>query len=196
MPANHATSSESKSRSTRAPTATQSRQEVLNMLKEDHRRVEKAFKEFEKLQKAEDKDLAACQSIVEQTCLALEVHARLEEECFYPAVREAIEETDLIDEAEVEHQTVKTLISQLQSMQAEDEKFAATFTVLGEYVMHHVKEEEGEMFRKLTRAKIDWANLVETMQEQRDTLMTEMGLSEASEEGAEGKSASKGKRSH
>ncbi|MFT3859571.1 MAG: hemerythrin domain-containing protein [Aquabacterium sp.] len=193
MPAQHATSSESKARGTRAPTATQCRQEVLNMLKEDHRRVEKAFKDFEKLQKAEDQDPAACQSIVEQTCMELEVHARLEEECFYPAVREAIEETDLIDEAEVEHQTVKTLISQLQSMQPQDDKFAATFTVLGEYVMHHVKEEEGEMFRKLTRAKIDWANLLDTMQEQREALMEEVG---APEPGANGKSGAKGKRSH
>lgn len=176
MPTPHASSSQSKSKSGTARTATQSRQEVLNMLKEDHRLVEKAFKEFEKLQKAEEKDEAAMQSLVEQTCMELEVHARLEEECFYPAVREAIEETDLVEEAEVEHQTVKSLIGQLQSMQPSDEKFAATFTVLGEYVMHHVKEEEGPMFRKLTRAKIDWANLFDMMQEQREKLMEEIGL--------------------
>lgn len=188
----HAVQTETKARGS-SRTATQCRQEVLNMLKEDHRMVEKSFKEFEKLQKAEDKDEATCQQLVEETCMALEVHAELEETCFYPTIREAIEAADLIDEAEVEHQTLKALISQLRAMQASDDKFAATFTVLGEYVMHHVKEEEGEMFRKLTRAKIDWPHLLESMEEQREKLMEEMG---ADVPQGNGKSAARGKRSH
>ena len=165
------------------------------MLKEDHRKVEKAFKDFEKLQKAETKDTSACEQMVEQTCLALEVHAQLEEDHFYPAVREAIEQTDLIDEAEVEHQTLKALIAQIRALPSSGDKFAATFTVLGEYVLHHIKEEEGEIFKKITRAKIDWAHLLEAMQEEKVRLIREKGLSEDAA-GTDGHSQGRKRSSH
>lgn len=160
------TSTTNGSRSRSSSTA---RNEVLEMLKEDHKKAKKAFRDFEKLDAEQDAD--ACAAIVQQTCAELTLHATLEEECFYPAVRQALaDDADLLDEAEVEHQSAKDLIEKLQGMQPGDAKFAASFTVLGEYVAHHVKEEESEMFPKLTRAKIDWDALSDQMSARRAEL--------------------------
>lgn len=148
--------------------ATAARTQILSDLKDDHKRVKKAYKDFQKLDIESDPD--ACQAIVEQVCQELTVHATLEEELLYPAAREAAEE-DLIDEAEVEHETVKALIAQLEGMSPQDEKYAARFTVLCEYVLHHVKEEEGEMFPQLERARLDWEAMAAEMAERREELM-------------------------
>ena len=121
------------------------RSEIIEELKEDHKRVRQAFREAEKLDAEEDGE--ELKALVDQTCAELEVHAQLEEELFYPAAREVLKEADLVDEAEVEHMSAKALIAQLREMSPEDEKYAATFKVLGEYVNHHIKEEEREMFR-------------------------------------------------
>ena len=83
------------------------------------------------------------------------MHAEIEEEIFYPAVREATHEDDLLDEAEVEYASAKDLIHQLESMQLSDDLYDAKVTVLGEYIDHHVKEEEGEMFPKAKKTKLD-----------------------------------------
>lgn len=144
---------------------------VLTMLKDDHKRAKKAFRDFEKMDPHENPE--ECRALVDQACAELEVHALLEEELFYPAVRSCFSEEELIDEAEVEHSTVKMLIQQLHSLDPEDEKFAATFKVLGEYVKHHVKEEEGEIFPQLNRAKMDWKGLCDEMQTRREELMGE-----------------------
>lgn len=153
-------------------TATTARDAVLEMLKEDHKRVKKAFRDFEKLDVVEDRK--ECANLVARTCNDLKVHAQLEEDLFYPALRGSIEE-DLIDEAEVEHKSAKMLIAELEGMSPDDEKYSATFTVLGEYVKHHVREEESEMFQQLGRAKIDWDGLLESMQARREELMGESG---------------------
>jgi len=150
------------------------RNEIIAMLKDDHKRVKKAFRDFEKLDPQEDAQ--SCQTLVERTCAELEVHAELEEQLFYPAARAVIKEEDLIDEAEVEHSTVKMLIEQLKGMGPADEKFAATFKVLGEYVQHHIKEEEGEMFKQLGRAGSVWATVLEEMMSSREHLKEEKGL--------------------
>jgi hemerythrin-like domain-containing protein len=147
------------------------RNEILTMLKDDHKRAKRAFRDFEKLDPDSDQD--KCRELVAQTCGELEVHATLEEELFYPAVRECIKEEDLIDEAEVEHMTAKTLIAQLKDMTPDDPKYAASFTVLGEYVKHHIKEEENEVFPQLSRARLDWDKLCDLIHERRDQLMEE-----------------------
>ena len=159
------------------------RTEILEMLKEDHQRVKKAFKTAEKLHEQEEHE--ELQALVEQTCAEIEVHARLEEELFYPAAREALKEQDLIEEAEVEHGSAKALIQQLEAMSPEDPKYMATFTVLGEYLKHHIKEEENELFEQLGsgRSKVQWEELQQQMLTMRETLMGEMGLLE--EEGDE-----------
>ncbi|MEO5771797.1 MAG: hemerythrin domain-containing protein [Burkholderiaceae bacterium] len=148
--------------------ASAARTQILNDLKDDHKRVKKAYKDFQKLDI--DADPETCQAIVEQVCQELTVHATLEEELLYPAARGAADE-DLIDEAEVEHETVKALIAQLEGMGPEDEKYAARFIVLCEYVLHHVKEEEGEMFPQLERSRLDWESMAAEMAERREELM-------------------------
>jgi hemerythrin superfamily protein len=148
--------------------ATTARTEVLDQLKEDHKRVKKAYRDFQKLDGEQDPE--SCGALVAQVLDELTVHAAVEEELLYPAARGVVDE-NLVDEAEVEHESLHALIDQLRSMTADDEKFAARFTVLCEYVLHHVKEEEGEMFPQLEKAKLDWESLAAEMLERREQLM-------------------------
>lgn len=145
---------------------------AIDLLKEDHDKVKKAFKEFEKMDRA---DTETCRQLVASVCADLRVHTALEEEIFYPAVREAIDDEDIMNEAAVEHESAKTLIEQLENMEPDDPNYFATFTVLGEYVMHHVKEEEDEMFPQAKKAKqLDLEALGEQMQARKDELAAEM----------------------
>jgi hypothetical protein len=141
---------------------------AIEMLKADHDKVKKAFKEFEKL---EHDDTEASRQIVETTCEDLKVHTTLEEEIFYPALREAIDDEDLLAEAAVEHETAKMLIEQLENMGPDDPNYRATFTVLGEYVLHHVKEEEGEMFPQAKKSDLDFEALGERMRTRKEELV-------------------------
>jgi hemerythrin superfamily protein len=150
-------------------------QDALALLMADHKKVKALFKEFEKIKEDEDADDQKA-ALAEQICNELTVHAQIEEEIFYPAARDAIEETDLLDEAEVEHASVKELISQLQEMTPEDALFDAKVTVLGEYVDHHVKEEEGEMFKKVRAADLDTEALGTELMDRKMELMDELGM--------------------
>ena len=156
--------------------------DAIELLKQDHRTVEDLFKQYEKL-KDEDEDAAA--EIIETTCTELQIHDKLEMEIFYPAVREQAEEEeieDLLEEAEVEHEGVRELIEKIEALDWEDDKLRAHFTVLSEYVKHHVKEEEEEMFPKLEQLKgLDLDALGAEMMERKAELMAEMGV-EADEE--------------
>ena len=169
------------SRTNNSRARTTARTEVLDQLKEDHKRVKKAYREFTKLDV--DEDPARCEALVRQVLAELEVHAALEEELLYPAARDAIADPDLIDEAEVEHESAHALMGQLKSMDAQDDKFAARFTVLCEYVTHHVKEEETELLPQLENARIDWESLAREMSERRAELMP----AATAEEGAKGR---------
>ena len=124
--------------------------DAIKLLKDDHREVKNWFKEYEKLEENDEK-----QELADRICLALTVHAQIEEEIYYPAVREAIDDDDLLDEAEVEHASAKQLIAEIQSMKAGDRLFDAKITVLGEYVNHHVEEEEAEMFPESRDSDLD-----------------------------------------
>jgi hemerythrin superfamily protein len=151
---------------------TKARTDALQLLKEDHDKVKEAFKQFEKMDRS---DVATCRELVASVCADLRIHTMLEEEIVYPAVREAIDDGDLMDEANVEHESAETLIGQLEAMEPEDPKYFATFTVLGEYVNHHVEEEEGEMFAQAKKAKsLDLAALGEQMMARKEELTAEM----------------------
>ena len=130
---------------------------ALQVLMEDHDYVKKSYRAFQKLDPEEDRE--EMQALVKQVCEALKVHVRIEEEVFYPALRRALKDKDLIDEAEVEHESAKILIRRLARMKPRDPKYAATFTVLCEYIEHHVKEEENEMFPKVRRARLNLEGL-------------------------------------
>lgn len=165
--------------------------EIIDMLKEDHSRARKAFADFDKLDVHEDGK--ECQALVASTCAALKVHATLEEELFYPAARRALDEEDLIDEAEVEHMTLHMLIDRLKDMSPEEKKYAATFKVLGEYVKHHLKEEEEQIFTRLAHAKLDWDALEQQMLERREALMAQLPPTAGKQKAAAKKPHAKGK---
>ena len=142
--------------------------DAIAMLEADHKKVQKAFKDFEKLKetgKRREKE-----AIVQQTCADLTVHTKIEEEIFYPAVRKAIKDGDLMDEATVEHAGAKNLIAQLTSMQPGDDLYDAKFTVLGENVNHHVKEEQDEMFPKVRKTGLDLTALGQQMAQRKAQL--------------------------
>ena len=162
--------------SSRAPRSSGS-DDAVSMLMEDHKKVQKLFRDFDKAHDKQDDE--TCQQIVELVCAELEVHTTLEEELFYPAAREVLgEDEELIDEAEIEHRSAKDLIAELRVMDAADQKFAPTFTVLAEYVKHHIKEEEGEIFPKVKKAKLDVDSLGEEMQTRKTQLIQEGRLGE------------------
>lgn len=144
-------------------------EDALELLLEDHKEVKALFKVYQKLvdQNAPENDKG---SLAEKICAALSAHAEIEEEIFYPAVRDATHEDDLLDEAEVEHATAKELIHQLESMQPNEVLYDAKVKVLGEYIDHHVKEEEGEMFPKAKKPKLDLAALGMQMAERKAEL--------------------------
>lgn len=160
---------------------------AITMLTDDHKKVKKLFKDFEKLK--EKGDASEKEALVEQICAELTVHAEIEEEVFYPAAREAIDDDDLMNEAEVEHASAKDLIEQLQAMDSSDPTYDAKVTVLGEYVNHHVDEEEKEMFPKVKKAKLDLEAIGEEIATLKQTKETQLMGDAAKASGTRGSSA-------
>lgn len=146
---------------------------AITLLTDDHKMVQKLFKEFAKLTGeggGDNKD-----QLVKQICAELTVHAQIEEEILYPAARDALDDSnDILDEAEVEHATAKDLIAQLESMQPDDELYDAKVTVLGEYINHHIKEEQDEMFPKLKKTDLDLQALGDELMQRKEELLGEM----------------------
>jgi len=141
-------------------------------LKQDHREVEEWFDEYNELKEDDDRKRA----LVEKICLALKVHAQIEEEIFYPQARQATKDNDLIDEAAVEHATVKHLIGEIEGMEVGEELYDAKIRVLGEMVKHHIKEEEEEeeLFPELVPAKMDLDAVGKELAKRKEELMAEM----------------------
>ncbi len=157
------------SRSTDAP------RDAIALLKQDHRMVEALFDEFEDAEEQEQAQLAT------RICNMLTVHAQIEEEILYPAAKEAFEdeeEEDMVHEANVEHASAKDLIAKIEAMTPDDEAFEATVKVLGEYVKHHVKEEENEMFPALKKTDLDLKAMGEQLAQRKLALMEELGMEE------------------
>ena len=119
--------------------------------------------------------------LVQQICNQLMVHARVEEELFYPAIREAIDDEDLMDEADIEHASAKELIAQLEELEPGDDHYDARVRVLGEYIDHHLKEEEGEMFVKARKADVNTEELGVQIAERKQELKAELGIEEDDE---------------
>ena len=130
------------------------------------------FKEFEKY--AQQGDEAAKVEIAMQICMELKVHTQVEEEILYPALYEALDEHDLVDEAIVEHATAKELIAQIESMVGSDDLYDAKVMVLSEYIDHHVEEEEKEIFPKARKARMDLEGLGESLAFRKEELMAPM----------------------
>ena len=149
--------------------------DAIELLKDDHRKVKKLFREFEA---AGDRAYQTKRRIAEQVFAELEVHSRLEEEIFYPAVAATANKDgkELVAEGIEEHHVVDVLINELKALEPEDEQFDAKFKVLTENVEHHIEEEEGEMLpdaeKKLGR---EIEQLGERMQQRREELLARLG---------------------
>jgi hemerythrin superfamily protein len=145
--------------------------QATEMLREDHRKVKEIFDEFERTE-----DSAAKKRLVERALVDLTVHAKLEEEVFYPTVRREIRDDDLMDEAAEEHHVAKLLIGELASMKPSDPRYDAKFLVLAESVRHHIEEEEGEMLPKIEESGFDLETLGQEMTERKLLLVDEVTL--------------------
>ena len=126
--------------------------DAISLLVKDHKDVKAMFELFEGLT---DRSKVSKKKIADQICHALIVHTQVEEEIFYPAVRKAIKDDDMMDEALVEHAGAKDLIAQILDMDAGEDLFDAKVKVLSEQIEHHVREEEDEMFPKVRKTNLD-----------------------------------------
>ena len=144
--------------------------DAVALLKADHRIVEDLFASFEKASGDGRK-----QKIAEEICKELTIHTKLEEEIFYPAVKLALKDKELIPEATVEHSTLKDLIAQVEGIEPDGEMFDAKIKVMSEYVKHHVKEEQNEIFSKAKTTDIDFVKLGSQMATRKAELLAARG---------------------
>jgi hemerythrin-like domain-containing protein len=162
--------------------STRSQPLALELLMTDHRKVEDLFSQYED-EKEGDEDTR--RRLAQRICAELKVHTQLEEELFYPFLRENLEEDDmeLVEEAQVEHNSAKDLIEQIEGAAEIDDEYNAKVKVLGEYIKHHVGEEENEIFPKVSEDQEELDELGQEMSSRKSELAAEMGLDqEASEE--------------
>jgi hemerythrin-like domain-containing protein len=144
--------------------------DAIKLLKDDHAEVTALFGKYEKGHKRMSEEQK--QRLAQQICQMLTVHTQIEEEIFYPACREQVKGAeDLLAEAKVEHDSAKELISQIEEGEPGSEEYDAQVTVLGEYVKHHVKEEQNELFPKVKKSKVDLKALGQQLLERKTSLM-------------------------
>jgi hypothetical protein len=151
----------------------QKKMDAIALLKEDHRKVEDLFEQFEK---ARDKDRK--EKLVKQICMELSIHTMIEEEIFYPACTGQVEDADLVEEAYVEHDGAKVLVSELLNSDPDNEFYDAKVSVLSEMIKHHVKEEEKRsegLFAEAKEAGLDMEGLGEMLMQRKQELMAEFG---------------------
>jgi len=150
---------------TKKPTS----KDAIALLKADHEAVSQLFAEYERARSVPNK-----KALVDEICMALSVHAQIEEEIFYPAVKTALKDNVLVPEATVEHAGVKDLIAQFEGDDTDGEMYDAKVKVLSEYVKHHVKEEQNEMFPKVKSSSLDLVELGERMAARKDELLAQV----------------------
>jgi len=160
--------------------STSSGQDAIALLRADHRKVSDLFEQYESTRSAAKK-----KTLVSNICLELSVHAKVEEEIFYPAVKAALKDKELVPEAQVEHASLKDLIAQVQDKEPDGEMFDAKIKVMSEYVKHHVKEEQNEMFPKAKATRLDMKDLGARIAARKEELMADPSLLEAPAESAE-----------
>jgi hemerythrin superfamily protein len=146
--------------------------DAITLLTNDHAQVSELFEQYKALADDAGSMTQDKQSLAEEICTMLTVHAAIEEEIFYPAARDALDDEKLLDEAEVEHQSAKELIAQIQDSDPSDALYDARVNVLGEYVNHHVQEEEGELFPQVRDADLDLESLGAEMSARQEELLS------------------------
>jgi hemerythrin superfamily protein len=143
-------------------------QDATTILRADHKHVSGLFAQYEKAQSTAKK-----KQLVAEICTELSVHAQVEEEIFYPAVKQALHDHELVPEATVEHATLKALISEVEDIEPDGEMFDAKIKVLSEYVKHHVKEEHTEMFPKAKATDLDMKALGDRIAQRKEKLLAD-----------------------
>jgi len=149
--------------------------DAITILKNDHQKVKDLFDRFENTENRHEK-----QKIAQQAIMELKIHAAIEEQIFYPAVRRGVDE-DLMNEADEEHHVAKVLIAELDGMKGTEDHFDAKFKVLSENVRHHIREEEGKMLPEARQADIDFVELGEQLLALKKKLM-KTGVPKTAEE--------------
>lgn len=159
-------------RATPQKASTDAPSDAIALLKQDHRAVEALFEEFEDADESEQSALAT------RICQMLTVHATIEEELLYPQAKEAFGEEDdeMVYEAEIEHGAAKELIAKIEALTAEDPQFKPLVKVLSEYIKHHVKEEEKQLFPSLKETELDLKEMGSQLAQRKLELMEEMGI--------------------
>jgi hemerythrin-like domain-containing protein len=158
--------------------------DALALLRAEHEQVRRMFAQCANLRGLEDAEETIAE-LVDDLCDALIIHTMLEEELFYPALRAALGDDELIDDAELEHAGARELISQLEAMYPGDEHFDATLAVLAEEFAHHVAQEETEMFEGARAAGLDLVELGHRLALRRAQLDDDMAAPPTSFDGAE-----------
>ena len=152
---------------------------ALELLSSDHRKVEQLFQMYEDEKEGDDETK---RDLAQKICGELTVHAQVEEELFYPWLKENMDEMDKVEEAYVEHASAKDLIAQIQGAGEIDDTYDAKVKVLSEYIKHHVKEEENEIFPEVKDQQEELDELGQEMAARKAELMEEMGLTQDDEE--------------
>jgi hemerythrin superfamily protein len=157
-----------------ARASTSSGQDAIALLRADHKKVSELYAQYESTRSAAKK-----KALVATICLELSVHARVEEEIFYPAVKAALKDKEMIPEAQVEHASLKELIAQVKDREPDGEMFDAKIKVMSEYTKHHVKEEQNEIFPAAKKTRLDMLDLGARIAARKEELMASPELLDA-----------------
>lgn len=131
--------------------------DAIAALRADHDKVDALFTNFDQVK--DGRDSAEKRRLVGEVCREFIAHSTVEEEIFYPALRAQIADDDLMNEAKVEHEGARRLVTELESMDADDDMLNAKMHVLCGYIKHHVREEEQDMFPKARHTALDMVEL-------------------------------------
>jgi hypothetical protein len=146
--------------------------QCLWLLIHDHRTMQELFRRIAE----PGLEPAVKHTLVTRACEHIRMHQQLEEEVFYAVLAEKLDDTRELDEGLVEHGMISELAQRVARMTPADEQFDATVTVLGEYLNHHLREEERDLFPQVRRASIDFGNLLDAMTDFRRRLRAERAL--------------------
>jgi hypothetical protein len=151
------------------------RDQVLGLLRHDFHRVLNDFREFNRLAAEEDAG-RECQRIIQRTFAELKVIAAIEERLLYPAVQDALQGTDLIEQSEIEHACIRRLVDELECTEPDGTDYPKEVRILGEHVRLHVKDEELELFPALRDAPADWERLCADVRSCRVEMAEDLGI--------------------
>lgn len=136
--------------------------DAIDLLDADHLAIHALFQSYRELVRQRASALQR-RALAEEICMELTIHARLEEELFYPAVREALQDEDLLDEAQEQHGSQREFVAQILATSPDDELYDARVAVLADYVERHVRQEREEVFNRVLASRVDLHSLARSL---------------------------------